>query len=176
RDRVEADLVVCAQRSERLRVVVLRCAEILAPQSGSQLWDYLASRVCLRPAGFDPMINVLSVDDAVAALIAALHAPVDGVFNIRGADTLPLSSAIVESHRADLPIPGSWMSTLYKLRRAVTGFDFRYDLNAQRFHFGGILDGTRASTLLNYTPHHHVHWPVPRWRLLLERLALERVR
>src|SRR5690606_25652292 len=82
RDRVEADLTVCAHFASPLRITVLRYAEILAPESGSQLWDYLSSRVCLRPLGFDPMLNVLSPDDAATACIAALRKGEVGVFNI----------------------------------------------------------------------------------------------
>jgi UDP-glucose 4-epimerase len=171
RDRVEADLTVCAQRGGRLQITVLRCAELLVPAAGSQLWDYLSSRVCLRPAGFDPIINVLGLDDAVSAFVAAARSSTGGVFNVRGADTLPLSRAIEESGRADVPVPGFLMTPLYKLRRAVTGFEFRYDLNVRRFHFGGMLDGSRASRELGYVPQAHTRWPCPWWRVLLERLA-----
>ena len=97
RDRIEADLMVCAHFGGPLQIAVLRCAEVLAADSGSQLWDYLASRVCLRPLGFDPMLNVLSLEDAVAAITAAARSSHTGVFNIPGADTLPLSRAIAET-------------------------------------------------------------------------------
>jgi UDP-glucose 4-epimerase len=170
RDRVEADLVVMAAHHGALRVAVLRCAEILAASTDSQLWDYLASRVCLRPAGFDPMINVLSLDDAVAGLSAAARTTATGAFNIPGADTLPLSRAIVESNRAQLPVPGRLMSPLYKLRHAVAGFEFRYDLNVLRFHFGGVLDGSRARRELGYEPHTRVNWPQPWWWRFVDRL------
>lgn len=169
RDRVEADLMMCSHFASPLRIAVLRCAEILAPECGSQLWDYLCSRVCLRPLGYDPMINVLSVDDAAAALVAALQSDEIGVFNIRGADTLPLSRAIAESHRLDVPIPGPLLSPLYDLRRRIAGFEFRYDMNVRRFHFGGMLDGSRARALLGYESTTPVHWPTgpaahrPRW-------------
>lgn len=175
RDRIEADLTVCAHLGGPLQIAVLRCAEMLAPGTGSQLWDYLASRVCLRPAGFDPIINVLAVDDAAAALVLAARSPATGVFNIPGADTLPLSRAISESHRADLPVPGGLMAPLYRLRRAVAGFEFRYDLNVRRFHFGGVLDGARARRELGYVPHAHVRWPRLWWHVLFERLAEARL-
>jgi UDP-glucose 4-epimerase len=171
RDRVEADFVVCEHLASRLEIAVLRCAEILAPDVGSQLWDYLSSRVCLRPLGFDPMINVLSLDDAATAFGAALASPEVGIFNIPGHDTLPLSRAIAESGKANIPVPGPLMSPLYRLRRAVSGFDFRYDINNRRFHFGGVLDGTRARTKLGYAPRVPVRWPRAWWRNLLEQLA-----
>jgi UDP-glucose 4-epimerase len=171
RDRVEADLEVCAHFGGALSIAVLRFAEIFAPDAGSQLWDYLQSRVCLRPLGFDPMINVLSLDDAAAASIAALRGDATGVFNIPGADTLPLSEAIIESHRLDIPVPGPLMAPLYSLRGTVTGFEFRYGLNLRRFHFGGVVDGTRARRELCYEPHTRVRWPRPWWQVLAARLA-----
>jgi len=171
RDRVAADLIALAHNSESLKVAVLRCAEILAPGTGSQLWDYLQSRLCLRPLGFDPMINVLAIDDAVQALIAAVHSKATGVFNIPGATTLPLSLAIEESSRADLPVPSGLMGPLYGLRRKIAGFEFRYDMNIQRFHFGGVLDGTRARRELGFVPSAPVRWPRPWWRQLLGRLG-----
>jgi UDP-glucose 4-epimerase len=158
RERVEADLAVCAHLGGKLEIAVLRLAEILAPGVGSQLWDYLSSRVCLRPLGFDPMLNALSIEDAAAALAAALVSHEVGVFNIPGYDTLPLSSAIAESVKLDVPVPGPLLAPLYRLRRAVTGYAFHYELNARRFHFGGVVDGTRALAAFGYEPHTPVVW------------------
>jgi UDP-glucose 4-epimerase len=171
RDRVEADLSVCSHLGGRLEIAVLRCAEIFADGTGSQLWDYLGSRVCLRPIGFDPMLNLLSLDDAATAFGAALASPEIGVFNIRGVDTLPLSRAIAECVRLDIALPGPLLAPLYRLRRAIVGLDFRYDLNARRFHFGGVLDGGRARAGLGYVPRIPVRWPRPWWRRLMDELG-----
>jgi UDP-glucose 4-epimerase len=160
RDRVEADLVTCAQIGTATpAIAVLRCAEILAGGIGSQLWDYLGSRVCLRPLGFDPMINVLSIDDAVAAIVRALACDARGAFNIPGLDTLPLSRLIAHCGRRDLPLPGPLLAPLYRLRPRTVGWQFRYDLNLRRFHLGGILDGSRARAAFGYEPHHPITCP-----------------
>ncbi len=171
RDRVEADLEVCAHFGGSLSIAVLRFAEIFAPDVGSQLWDYMQSRVCLRPLGFDPIINVLSLEDAVVAAVAALRSEAIGVFNIPGADTLPLSMAIMESHRIAIPIPGPLMAPLYSLRGSVTGLEFRYDINLRRFHFGVVVDGKRARDELGYEPRTRVTWPTPWWERFAARLA-----
>lgn len=153
RDRLEADLIVCtAMGLSPLSIAVLRMAECVAPDSGSQLFDYLGSRVCLRPAGFDPMLNVISVDDAARALVLAAKSDVTGVLNVPGKDTLPLSRFIALAGRRAIPTPGPVVAPLYGLRARIKGTEFRYDLNERRFHLGAVLDGRRAARDLGYIP------------------------
>lgn len=160
RDRVEGDLTACARMgTASLAIVVLRCAEVLAPDAGSQLWDYLQTRVCLRPLGFDPMINLLSLADAVAALRTAIAGRGCGVYNVAGADTLPLSAIVARWGRLGVPLPGPLLAPLYRLRTRTIGLEFRYDLNLRRFHFGGVVDGGRAARDLGYRPSHPLAWP-----------------
>ncbi|MCA9637082.1 MAG: hypothetical protein KC420_13740, partial [Myxococcales bacterium] len=160
RDRVEADLTVCTYIGlSRLRIAVLRCAECLAPKTGSQIYDYLQSQVCLRPLGFDPMLNLISLADAARAQALALRSDEQGIFNIPGADTLPLSRVIARSGRIAVPMPEPLLGPLYRLRSATIGTDFRYDLNHWRFHFSGVLDGRRAAARLGYRPEAPLVWP-----------------
>ncbi|MCB9598010.1 MAG: NAD-dependent epimerase/dehydratase family protein [Sandaracinaceae bacterium] len=153
RDRVEADLGVCTRFGmSDLSIAVLRAAECLAPRSGSQLYDYLGSEVCFRPLGFDPVINLISGEDLGRALALAACSKAQGIFTIPGATTLPLSEIVRRTGRTSVPVPGPLMTPLYRLRRAALGTDFDYAINRGRLHFGGILDGTRARTILGYAP------------------------
>ncbi len=160
RDRVEADVLACTRPSKAgLEVAVLRCAELLAPNVGSQLWDYLDASVCLVPWGYDPMLNVLSLGDAARALVlAASAAGVSGIFNIPGADTLPLRDCVRLFGKVPVPVPGFLLGPIYKLRRKVEHADFSYSLNASRFHFGCVLDGSRAKEAFGYMPRERVAW------------------
>jgi UDP-glucose 4-epimerase len=178
RERVKADLTVASHLGGTLQIAVLRLAELMAPDCDSPLWDYLSSGLCLRPLGFDPMLNVLSIADAVDALAAAIRSSQCGVFNIPGAETLPLSSAIVESQRVGLPLPGVLLGPLYGLRRWAASYhdhhdhhDHRQLLDLRQLRFGGVLDGTRARDRLGYVPRHPACWPRPWWRGLTEQLA-----
>ena len=160
RDRVEADLHACVRMGlSPLQIVVLRCAEALAPGTGSQLFDYLDAPLCARPFGYDPMINVASLRDIVHALTCAMRAPEQGVFNVPGNDTLPLSLAIEKWGRLSVALPGSLLTPIYRLRRRWTDHDFRYGMNRHRFHYSGVLDGRRARDVLGYAPSHPVAWP-----------------
>ena len=153
-------MLVCARAGlAPISICVLRCAEILAPASGSQVWDYLRSAVCLRPMGFDPMVNLLTIDDAVCAMVLAVAGDAQGVFNIPGADTLPLSRLIRLWGRREIPVPGPLMAPLYRWRARLVGLEFRYDLNRRRLHFSGLLDGEKAARVLGYRPEVPVVWP-----------------
>lgn len=161
RDRVEADLTACARMGlSNAEIVVLRTAEALAPGTGSQLYDFLTAPVALRPMGFDPMVNVATIADLVRAIEAATHGSGEGVFNIPGADTLPLSEACRKWGTPTVPVPGPLVHRLYGLRRALTGSQFRYGLNRRRMHYGLVLDGSRAREVLGYAPIHPVDWPL----------------
>ncbi len=161
RDRVEADLAACARMGlSNAEIVVLRCAEMLAPDTGSQLHDLLQAPVVFRPAGFDPMVNVATIADVVAALERATHGSGEGVFNIPGYDTLPLSEAVRKWGTPQLPAPSAVIRPLYGLRHRVLGTDFSYGINRRRMHYGLVLDGTRAREVLRYTPRHPVDWPM----------------
>lgn len=167
RDRVEADITACARMGlSQAEIVVLRSAEALAPDCGSQLYDLLDAPLALRPAGFDPMVNVATIADLVSALEKAIHGSGEGVFNVPGYDTLPLSEAIRKWGVPQVPAPGPVIRPLYGLRHRVLGSDFSYSMNRRRMHYGLVLDGTRARNELGYVPSHPVDWPVggPRLR------------
>lgn len=160
RDRVEADLTACSRMGlADAEIAVLRCAEALEAGTGSQLYDYLQAPFALRPAGFDPMIQVATVEDVVRALELATHGIGDGVFNIPGADTLPVSEALYRWGTPALPVPGPLIGPFYRARHGWEGSDFRYGLNARRLHFGLVLAGERAAELLGYVPTQRVRWP-----------------
>ncbi len=160
RDRVEADLTACTSMGlADLEIVVLRCAEALGPGTGSQLFDFLDAPVALRPAGFDPMVNVATIADIVDALERATHGSGEGVFNVPGYDTLPLSEAIRKWGTFGMPLPSNVIRPLYRLRHFAVGSDFRYGINRRRMHYGLVLDGTRARDVLGYAPSNPVDWP-----------------
>jgi UDP-glucose 4-epimerase len=160
RNGAEADLTVCTRMgmAPSLSIAVLRLAELFAPGCGSQLYDYLSSKVCFRPLGFDPMIQLISLEDAVRALVLALFSDAQGVFNIPGADVLPLSQVIALAGRRGVAVPGPLLGPLYGARSLVRGTEFRYESNRFRFHYSGVLDGRRAERVLGYTPSHRIRW------------------
>ena len=159
RDRIEADLTVCAHMGmSPVSIAVLRCAECLAAGVGSQFYDLLASSFRLVPLGFDPMMNVLSLPDLVEALTLATFSDKQGVFNIPGADTLPLSEIFRKWGKSTIAIPSPLLKPAYAMQGFLRHGEFHYRSNRRRFHFGGVLDGRRAEEQLGYRPRTHLAW------------------
>ena len=160
RDRVEADLIACTRMGmSSIEVVVLRAAECVAPMMGSQLYDYLTAAVCFVPLGFDPMVNIISIADLVRATSAAIEAPGSGLYNIPGADTLPLTELIRQWGHEPIPAPGFTLGPLYRMRAWYDGSEFRYGMNNWRFHFNGVLSGERAARALGLPANSEVSVP-----------------
>ena len=159
RDRVEADLTACARMGLiQCEVVVLRCAEIMAPGVGSQLFEYLDAPVVFRTLGFDPMVNLANPADIVAALELATHGSGEGVFNVPGHDTLPLSEAARKVGAVSVEAPEWFIRPAYALRHWAVGSEFEYGIQRNQLHLGLVLDGTRAERVLGYRPRHAVDW------------------
>lgn len=159
RDRVEADFTACTRMGlSNLSIIVLRMTEVLEENCGSQMHDYLRSSVCLRPIGFDPMLNFLTVEDAAAAFQKAVQSNAQGVFNIPGADILPLTEVIEQWGKRSFPLPEIGMHWAYRMRRYFRKGQFRYGMNRRRFHYSGILDGRRAVEVLRFFPSHPINW------------------
>ncbi len=106
------------------------------------------------------MLNVANCTDLVRAFELAIHGSGEGVFNIPGYDTLPLSETIHKWGRRSVPLPGPLIRPLYQMRHLVSGSSFEYGLNRHRMHLGLVLDGTRAKAILGYEPEHPIDWPV----------------
>ena len=107
------------------------------------------------------MLNLISIADIVRALELACKADgVQGVVNIPGADSLPLSECIHRWGRSSIPLPETVLSPLYRLRRKLRGAEFSYGMNRRRFHYASVPDGTRAAELLGYRPQNPIDWPL----------------
>jgi UDP-glucose 4-epimerase len=154
RDRVEADTAGLSP----FPIAVLRLAEVWAPHYGSQIFDYVRSRVCFRPLGYDPMLQLLTLEDAVRAVTLAPKERAEGCSTSRQGYAAP-DRVIAKSGRRDIPVPGPLLAPLYGLRTLVVGREFGYGANFGRFHFGAVLDGARAPRELGYVPRHRLEWP-----------------
>jgi UDP-glucose 4-epimerase len=93
-------------------------------------------------AGFDPMVQLIHVEDAAQAMVEALRPEASGVYNVVGPGEVPLSTIFRELGRTPIPIP-------HLIARPALQFLFRYHLASfpppelDHIQFLCAVDGSR---------------------------------
>jgi 1-acyl-sn-glycerol-3-phosphate acyltransferase len=86
---------------------IIRFTNILAPEEGDPIVHKLMRRAAFAPAGRDPNVQFLSLEDAAELLAAACEGSATGVFNAAGAGAVPLKKALAAAGATRVPIPGA---------------------------------------------------------------------
>ena len=130
--------------------VILRPVNILGPMDNASSSYFRLSPVP-TVLGFDPMVQLLHVDDVVDAILLALRPGVRGVFNLAGAPPVALSKALARLGRSTLPLP-------YAVARAALDGAHRLGLAAalgtdvEHLRYVCMVDDQRARQVLGYRP------------------------
>lgn len=148
---VESLLARYRRKNPNAYVVNLRCAPILGP-TVRNLTTYTYSRPAIVTLfGYDPLLQFLHEEDAVAAVLAAAKAKRSGPYNIAGAGVLPLSSSIYLAGRVNLPIfhPLAYSTVRTAWLAGMSAYPGEH-LDYLRFLY--VADCSRAQSELGFTP------------------------
>src|SRR6185295_13355812 len=111
---------------------------------------------------FDPRIQLVDIEDALEALVAAVRTPVRGAVNVAGPGTIGLARMIRLAGKRALPIASP-------LFGAVTSAGQRIGLDAQSEDFQRLLrygrgvDTARLTDEVGYTPRQSTVEAVEAW-------------
>jgi UDP-glucose 4-epimerase len=92
-------------RHPEIETVVLRPVHIVGPTIRNAPSNYLRLERPWVLAGFDPMVQLLNMDDAARALVEALVPGRRGVYNVVGPGEVPLSRVFEELGRQPRQVP-----------------------------------------------------------------------
>jgi UDP-glucose 4-epimerase len=140
-----------ARRHPVVSCTMLRYQPAIGPGMRTQITRYLSQPVCPTYMGFDPRIQLVHIDDALEALVAAVRNPVGGAVNVAGPGTIGVTRMIRLAGRRALPIAAP-------LFGAVTSAGQRLGLDTQSEDFERLLrhgrgvDTTRLTEEVGYTP------------------------
>jgi UDP-glucose 4-epimerase len=150
RDYVEVEQFVAefAPRHPELAVVRLRCAPLIG--AWSPLVRYLTRPAPPMLAGFDPCLQLLHLDDAAAAFVAAATGKASGAFNLAAEDTVCLSQLIRLAGQQPMAVLEPILAASLALgNRAALG-DWPFDLSFMRHSW--VADTSRARAELGWAP------------------------
>ncbi len=124
RDLIEVDMLAHGffWRQPSVETVVLRPVHIVGPTIKNAPSNYLRLKRPMTLMGFDPMVQLIHMQDVGAALVEALKPGLKGVFNVTGPGEVPLSSCFKELGARPIPVPHpiarGLVSSLFKYRLA----------------------------------------------------------
>ena len=107
RDLIEVDMLAHGffWRHPTVATVILRPVHIVGPTIKNAPSNYLRLKFPWVLAGFDPMVQLIHVEDVASALIEALRPETKGVYNVVGPGEVPLSAIFRELKRTVIPVP-----------------------------------------------------------------------
>ncbi|MGI8575367.1 MAG: NAD-dependent epimerase/dehydratase family protein [Egibacteraceae bacterium] len=153
KDAVEIEGYVRAfsRRRPDVTVTLLRCANMVGSKLDTIFQRHLALPVVPTVLGYDPRVQLLHQDDAVAVIAQAVTGTHPGVYNVAGTGIVYLSQAARLAGRAPLAVPGPLVEPLAGLaRRAglldVSGDQLRFLL------YGRVADITRLRERFGFQP------------------------
>ena len=153
RSWIDCDMIIHGEvHNDRLRVALLRVPTVVADGGYVYMNPVLGSgaRPQLRSLGFDPICALVSDKDVARAIRCAVHSERSGIYNIAGAEAVPLSVLANWTGHHSVPVPGSVLSWLSVGAKWI-GYD-EAALQGSHLRYGFTLDTERASRELGFRP------------------------
>lgn len=153
RDLIEVDMLAHGffWRHPQVETVILRPVHVVGPNIKNAPSNYLRLRHPWMLAGFDPMLQLIHVQDAARAMIEALRPEPKGVYNVVGPGEVPLSAVLRELGRTPIPVP-------HPLARSALNLLFRYRVanfpapELDHLQFLCAVDGSRWAREVGWKP------------------------
>ncbi|MDQ3265071.1 MAG: SDR family oxidoreductase [Myxococcota bacterium] len=123
RDLIEVDMLAHGffWKHPGIQTVILRPVHIVGPNIKNAPSTYLRLKHPWVMAGFDPMLQLIHVEDVARSMVEALRPEPKGVYNVVGPGEVPLSAVLRELGRTAIPVP-------HPLARGALGLLFKYRL------------------------------------------------
>ncbi|HUG70842.1 MAG TPA: 1-acyl-sn-glycerol-3-phosphate acyltransferase [Pirellulaceae bacterium] len=123
-------------------LVILRPCWTLSAEKTDLASRLFAARVAFPAAGFDNSIQLLSLDDLAASVVAAIDAENSGIYNVAPDEVIPIRSALRMTSTWRIPFPFTilrWLSSARTRRQldfiryswTVSGRKIKEELNFQ---------------------------------------------
>jgi UDP-glucose 4-epimerase len=140
-----------ARRRPDLQVINLRLANLLSATWDSSLSRYFRLPVIPTVLGYDPRLQLLHPDDALAVLRRSVLGDETGVYNVAGPGVVMLSQALRRMGRPSLSLPGLVLGSGGQSLLRVVGAQLPPNL-VPYLSYGRGLDTTKLAMTFGWSP------------------------
>ena len=120
KDRVDADMI-CRSFMDNggVKIVILRMSNIIGRNISGQFNSYFDSKPVIKTLGFNPLVNLLHMKDVIQSITLALEKNIQGIYNIAGRDTAPISLFAELNGRRVFSLPGPMLPMVNFVQRKL---------------------------------------------------------
>jgi UDP-glucose 4-epimerase len=151
-----------ARRHPGVSCTMLRYQPAIGPGLRTQITRYLSQPVCPTYMGFDPRIQLVGIDDALEAIVAAVRNPAPGAVNVAGPGTIGLARMIRLAGRRALPIAAPLFGPVTSAGQRL-GLDTQSEDFQRLLRYGRGVDIRRLTDEVGYTPRQSTVQAVEAW-------------
>jgi UDP-glucose 4-epimerase len=151
-----------ARRHAGVSYTMLRYQPAIGPGMRSQITRYLSQPVCPTYMGFDPRIQLVHIEDALEAIVAAVSNPVAGAVNVAGPGTIGLARMIRLAGKRALPIAPPLFGAVTQTGQRL-GLDTQSEDFQRLLRYGRGVDTRRLTEDVGYAPRHSTVDAVESW-------------
>ncbi len=158
RSWIDSDMLFHSEiGNQRIRVVLLRAPTVVATGGFIYMNPWLSGSpgLRLRPLGFDPLCALVSDKDVAKAIQSAVHTEHPGIFNVAGAQAIPLSVLGRWTGRPSLSVPRGFLRAASSASHWL-GADTPRTRDCPQLRYGFTLDTTRAERELGFRPQYQI--------------------
>jgi 1-acyl-sn-glycerol-3-phosphate acyltransferase/nucleoside-diphosphate-sugar epimerase len=148
---LKAEEALQGEEQASLNYAILRFSSISDPAEGDFLTRMFVGKACMPAAGHDPRIQFIDLDDAAAAIVAAVNSEATGVFNVAGRGCVDFRRTLRASVPVRLPAPYLFQRGLRKVAAAV-GLGPHPDVSADQLRYNVTVSSERARRELSFEP------------------------
>ncbi len=149
RIRAEEQVQLFADNHPGIDVCSLRFAKLLGPSSDNVFTRFLSRPVAPTLIGYDPLMQCVHEEDAMRAILLAIHKSARGAFNIVGKGVLPYTTLLALLGRLPVPMPkpiaslvgkAMWLTKLSEVPTTMI----------EHLQFSCVADETKARNVLGF--------------------------
>jgi UDP-glucose 4-epimerase len=155
RDKLEAEqhALAFARKFPGLTVTILRLAPLIGPGLYAFYTRLFSKRVVSVVLGYDPLLQLLHPEDALASFDAALSARAGGVFNVVPRSSISLLTALHLAEKLTVPVPHPLAYTMADLLW-TSGLGEAPGAFIDYVRFLCVADGAKARRELGFEARH----------------------
>ncbi|MGJ0117981.1 NAD-dependent epimerase/dehydratase family protein [Williamsia sp. MIQD14] len=140
-----------ARRRQDIDVTILRPTAMLGPKISTRMSIYFSSPIIPVVIGYQPRLQFLHEEDALAALEHATLLGRPGTFNLAADGVVTLTQAIRRAGRVELPVPANLLGSVAGVFRGMRVATLHGD-QASYLTYGRVLDTARMRAELGFAP------------------------